>query len=186
MIIICRYSGVLASDKTSGFWLIHSVPKFPNDTTAKSYYFPYSGKNYGQTFLCISLHYSSMNDVGRRIAHAILQCSYHILNRNGRLVVYYNRVYMYLSMCCVLLLLTSNWCVLFRVNCLGKLLYYNHPSIYDQFLPTDFESDNPNISEVIKGAHADTAPCTYVNKLQSIGGVTFTAYAKCAMFDKGK
>ena len=40
-------------DKESGFWLIHSVPKFAQIPT-KKYEYPESGKNNGQTALCIS------------------------------------------------------------------------------------------------------------------------------------
>jgi len=47
--------GVLAFDGDSGFWLVHSVPKFP-DLNAPSFEFPDSGTIYGQTFLCLSLN----------------------------------------------------------------------------------------------------------------------------------
>ena len=45
--------GVLATDGSTGFWMIHSVPKFP-DLTAASFDWSAS-KIYGQTFLCLSL-----------------------------------------------------------------------------------------------------------------------------------
>lgn len=46
-------------DGESGFWLIHSIPRFfnpPKDSTGKSvaYEYPASGANNGQTALCIS------------------------------------------------------------------------------------------------------------------------------------
>jgi deoxyribonuclease-2 len=40
-------------DKDSGFWLIHSIPRFAQIPT-KKYEYPSSGKNNGQTALCIS------------------------------------------------------------------------------------------------------------------------------------
>lgn len=46
--------GVLALDENEGFWLIHSIPKFPPDFR-KSYEFPQNGDVYGQTAICISL-----------------------------------------------------------------------------------------------------------------------------------
>ena len=45
--------GVLAMDKDTGFWLIHSVPNFPQ-TPNQKYEWPNSGGRYGQSALCIS------------------------------------------------------------------------------------------------------------------------------------
>ena len=47
--------GVLAMDKDTGFWLIHSVPNFPQIPTQK-YEWPNSGKLNGQSALCISFN----------------------------------------------------------------------------------------------------------------------------------
>ncbi len=52
--------GVMAFDGTSGFWLIHSVPLFP-EFSASSYAYPDSGTIYGQTFLCMSLTPNGLN-----------------------------------------------------------------------------------------------------------------------------
>ena len=41
-------------DKTSGFWLIHSIPKFARAPTGK-YEYPDTGMDNGQTALCISI-----------------------------------------------------------------------------------------------------------------------------------
>jgi len=46
--------GVFALDKESGFWLIHSIPKFARPPQDK-YEYPDSGQNNGQTALCISI-----------------------------------------------------------------------------------------------------------------------------------
>lgn len=46
--------GVFALDKDTGFWLIHSVPKFAQPPS-KKYEYPDTGKDNGQTALCISL-----------------------------------------------------------------------------------------------------------------------------------
>ena len=48
------FTGVVAFDETSGFWLVHSTPHFPppRDT---GYAWPSSARIYGQTFLCVSM-----------------------------------------------------------------------------------------------------------------------------------
>ncbi|CAE52578.1 DNase II [Fowlpox virus] len=50
--------GVMAwnSDSVTGFWLIHSVPRFP-PSPVLGYNYPYSGYVYGQSMLCINLDY---------------------------------------------------------------------------------------------------------------------------------
>lgn len=58
---IIQYLGVLTFDYVSGFWLIHSVPKFPTDI---SYSYPSSGTKYGQSALCVTLSYAALNDIG--------------------------------------------------------------------------------------------------------------------------
>lgn len=44
--------GALAFDESSGFWLIHSVPRFPD--TSVSYVYPKEETEYGQSFLCMT------------------------------------------------------------------------------------------------------------------------------------
>ena len=46
--------GVLVLNEKYGFWMIHSVPKYP-PTLENSYDYPHTGQMYGQSFLCISL-----------------------------------------------------------------------------------------------------------------------------------
>lgn len=47
--------GVLAMDSTSGFWLIHSIPNFPEaPDLGLGYKYPASGRDNGQSALCIS------------------------------------------------------------------------------------------------------------------------------------
>lgn len=60
--------GVMASDGTSGFWLIHSVPKFP-DLTAVDFTFPSGGEIYGQTFLCLTLPNSEINSLTTQLQY---------------------------------------------------------------------------------------------------------------------
>lgn len=47
--------GVLAMDSTSGFWLVHSIPNFPEaPELGLGYKYPSSGRDNGQSALCIS------------------------------------------------------------------------------------------------------------------------------------
>lgn len=58
--------GVIAADATGGFWLVHSVPKFP-PSDYKAYSYPPTGHLYGQSFLCISLSASELDTIGELI-----------------------------------------------------------------------------------------------------------------------
>lgn len=59
------FAGVLGFDKNSGFWLVHSVPKFPPYINKGLDFSGFSLTN-GQTFLCMSiLHGHIDNTVGK-------------------------------------------------------------------------------------------------------------------------
>jgi len=58
--------GVIGFDGTSGFWLIHSVPRWPVPY-GEAYSFPEFERIYGQNFLCISYDFARMNDVGYQL-----------------------------------------------------------------------------------------------------------------------
>jgi len=55
--------GAIAFDNNSGFWMIHSVPKYPN-YVASGYSFPETETRYGQSFLCISMRSRYFDTVG--------------------------------------------------------------------------------------------------------------------------
>lgn len=59
--------GVVVANDISGFWLVHSVPKFPPATEEGSYGYPKSGTIYGQSFLCLSLTGDQMSKVGKQL-----------------------------------------------------------------------------------------------------------------------
>lgn len=46
---------MLALGKSSGFWIVHSIPKFPPPFESESYAYPNSGTIYGQSVLCVSI-----------------------------------------------------------------------------------------------------------------------------------
>nr|BAC37579.1 unnamed protein product [Mus musculus] len=52
--------GLLVWNRTQGFWLIHSVPKFP---PVHGYEYPTSGRRYGQTGICITFGYSQFEEI---------------------------------------------------------------------------------------------------------------------------
>ncbi|KAL4219230.1 deoxyribonuclease II [Mactra antiquata] len=61
--------GVIAFDSNSGFWLIHSTPKFP-PSKDNGYSYPDSAKNHGQSFLCISMDTSSnLDEIGHQLLY---------------------------------------------------------------------------------------------------------------------
>ncbi|KAK6741661.1 hypothetical protein RB195_009498 [Necator americanus] len=59
--------GVAVFDKKVGFWLIHSVPKFP---PINKYSFPRSGEKFAQSFLCLTLSVDMLEDVGQYMRFA--------------------------------------------------------------------------------------------------------------------
>ncbi|KAL2726798.1 plancitoxin-1 [Vespula squamosa] len=70
--------GIVAADHNQGFWMIHSVPKFPpipnkgiNPLSCNSKYsYPTSGRVRGQSFLCISFEANQLDIVGRQLIYS--------------------------------------------------------------------------------------------------------------------
>jgi deoxyribonuclease-2 len=58
--------GVVVADEQSGFWLVHSVPKFP-PAIGEKFDFPHTGTMYGQSFLCISFDADQLENVGKQL-----------------------------------------------------------------------------------------------------------------------
>jgi deoxyribonuclease-2 len=59
--------GVVFANDISGFWLVHSVPKFPPTASDGNYDYPKTGTIYGQSFLCISFTGDQMGKVGKQL-----------------------------------------------------------------------------------------------------------------------
>jgi deoxyribonuclease-2 len=55
--------GLVVSDDVNGFWLVHSVPKFPPSKDS-SYAYPESGKRNGQSFICITFPSDQLMEIG--------------------------------------------------------------------------------------------------------------------------
>ncbi|XP_072014609.1 plancitoxin-1-like [Amphiura filiformis] len=60
--------GVVALDSSTGFWLVHSTPKFPNRGNG-SYAWPDNARRNGQTFLCMTLNYDQFEEVGKQLRY---------------------------------------------------------------------------------------------------------------------
>ena len=58
----------MAFDQETGFWMVHSVPHFP-DYVKNGYGYPRTGHKYGQMFLCMTLNSSVINDVGLQLRY---------------------------------------------------------------------------------------------------------------------
>eukprot|EP00762_Andalucia_godoyi_P003643 ANDGO_00674.mRNA.1 Plancitoxin-1 len=62
--------GVFAFSASGGFWLVQSTPRFPQGPSeASSFTFPADEVDYGQTYLCISVSASSLDDVGQQLLY---------------------------------------------------------------------------------------------------------------------
>jgi len=60
--------GVVVSGPKTGFWLIHSVPKFPPGAT-EGYSYPSTGTVYGQSILCISFNISDADNIAQLLQY---------------------------------------------------------------------------------------------------------------------
>jgi len=58
--------GAVAFDLKSGFWLIHSVPRFPANAR-DGYMYPETGLRYGQSMMCITFDYDQFEKIGNQL-----------------------------------------------------------------------------------------------------------------------
>lgn len=67
-ILVVTTTGVVSFDAQAGFWLVHSVPRFP-PYVKDDYSYPDSGTVFGQTMLCISLPASALPAVAQQLVY---------------------------------------------------------------------------------------------------------------------
>ncbi|XP_004635697.1 deoxyribonuclease-2-alpha isoform X1 [Octodon degus] len=61
--------GILLLDQEGGFWLIHSVPRFPPLPSSGAYTWPHNAQTYGQTLICVSFPLTEFTKIGRQLAY---------------------------------------------------------------------------------------------------------------------
>ncbi|KAM9310077.1 deoxyribonuclease-2-alpha [Pholidichthys leucotaenia] len=59
--------GVVLLDKNQGFWLVHSTPHFPPVLTEGQFYYPNSGVNNGQNFICVTYSLDRFQTIGEQL-----------------------------------------------------------------------------------------------------------------------
>ncbi|XP_034751447.1 deoxyribonuclease-2-beta-like [Etheostoma cragini] len=57
--------GLVMMDKTTGVWLLHSVPKFP--FKRDNNFYPTSGAAKAQTFICVTFKYAEFQKIGQHL-----------------------------------------------------------------------------------------------------------------------
>ncbi len=65
---LAHSKGDIAFDHNGGFWLVHSVPKYPN-YVSDGYGYPHSGTYYGQMFFCISFNASQFDAIALQLRY---------------------------------------------------------------------------------------------------------------------
>ncbi|XP_014829840.1 PREDICTED: deoxyribonuclease-2-alpha-like isoform X1 [Poecilia mexicana] len=59
--------GVVLLDKNQGFWLVHSTPHFPPERQEGQFYYPSSGVNNGQNFICVTYPLERFQTIGEQL-----------------------------------------------------------------------------------------------------------------------
>ncbi|XP_074539475.1 deoxyribonuclease-2-alpha [Halichoeres trimaculatus] len=59
--------GVVLLDKNQGYWLVHSTPHFPPVTQEGQFYYPSSGVNNGQNFICVTYPLERFQTIGEQL-----------------------------------------------------------------------------------------------------------------------
>ncbi|KAL0878832.1 hypothetical protein ABMA27_003858 [Loxostege sticticalis] len=125
--------GVILGDKFTSLWLVHSVPRFPpvpdmHGLNVTSYDYPTTGMKYGQSFLCVSVQTSTLNQIATQ-------------------------------------------------------LKYNEPLIAHHHIPQEFESELPNLLDVVNNKTIDASPWYHIESFETLVGRKFLSFAKSAMFN---
>ncbi|ESO93151.1 hypothetical protein LOTGIDRAFT_206546 [Lottia gigantea] len=57
--------GMVLFDQKKGFWLVHSVPRFPGYKD-EGYYWPHSALDFGQSLLCMTYNSNVIDEIGKQ------------------------------------------------------------------------------------------------------------------------
>uniref|UniRef100_A0A2A4J8U9 Uncharacterized protein n=1 Tax=Heliothis virescens TaxID=7102 RepID=A0A2A4J8U9_HELVI len=126
--------GVILGDKFTSLWLVHSVPRFPplpdimNGLNVSGYDYPSTGMKYGQSFLCVSVQTSTLNQIATQ-------------------------------------------------------LKYNEPLLVYTHIPQEFDSELPNLVDVVRNKTIDASPWYHIESFETLVGRKFLSFAKSAMFN---
>ncbi|MBN3290601.1 DNS2B protein, partial [Polypterus senegalus] len=66
---------------------------------------------------------------------------------------------------------------------IGEQLILNHPECYESSVPETFETDLPTLFKLVSGGTIDTPPWNRQTDLTSLGGTTFSSFAKGGQFE---
>ncbi|XP_007532527.1 deoxyribonuclease-2-alpha [Erinaceus europaeus] len=61
--------GVLLLDQDAGFWLVHSVPRFPPPASSAAYRWPQNAQRFGQTLICVSFPLAQFQQIGKQLTY---------------------------------------------------------------------------------------------------------------------
>lgn len=55
-------------DEQTGFWIVHSVPRFPEQLHSGQYVFPENARENGQSILCVTFPTSQLETIGKYLS----------------------------------------------------------------------------------------------------------------------
>ncbi|XP_069497698.1 deoxyribonuclease-2-beta isoform X3 [Ambystoma mexicanum] len=140
--------GCLLFDKSQGFWLIHSIPRFP-PFAEKGYGYPSSGKRNGQTAICVTYKNNQFPEIEEE--ESLQHAQWHHQKIMARKELWTNKT--------------------------RQLLIYN-PDVYNCSIPEVFHQELSNLQKICLGAHQSWTPRKRLAKLQSAQGEPFLHFAK--------
>lgn len=156
--------GTIVADKSTGYWLVHSVPKFPQlPYQNNSYTYPKTGLKFGQSFLCMSMVAKELDKVGKCCWLNFYIIYFHTNRYN--ILINYNFIASSGNQ------LINNEVLAYGSH-FGKNLKQIYPSLYNASLPHHVpRKDNNGVK---------------VQPLLSQGSVQFLSISKNRHFGKGK
>ncbi|XP_075062760.1 deoxyribonuclease-2-alpha [Mixophyes fleayi] len=63
--------GVILLDKDQGFWLVHSTPHFPPDSS-RQYEWPSNAFHNGQSFICVTYPFAQFKEIGKQLLYSTI------------------------------------------------------------------------------------------------------------------